>query len=71
MFNLSNFQKWKDCRVLKFYETADSLQEFSYGDLYGDSIRLASCIENVLSATANIGILLSIHSPALLPVIVG
>lgn len=80
MFNLSNFERWSDCRVLKFFETIDVAQVFSYADLHKDSTKLVKCLKNIMTTSRddsshliglNVGILLSIHSPALLPAVVG
>lgn len=79
MFNLSDIQKRGDDRVLKFIETVDSSQVYSYADLYIDSTRLSKCLGELLESTAigndargfNVAILLPVHSPAILPSIVG
>ncbi|XP_055300273.1 beta-alanine-activating enzyme [Sitodiplosis mosellana] len=79
MFNLSNIQKRGNSRVLKFYETADSSQIHSYADLYSDSTSLSTCLAKLLGSTVidncargfNVAILLPVHSPAILPSIVG
>ncbi|XP_031624083.1 beta-alanine-activating enzyme [Contarinia nasturtii] len=81
MFDLSNIQKRGDNNVLKFFETADSLHVYSYADLHRDSIKVLKILEEYVGNTANqtklneqhfnVGILLPVHSPAILPIIVG
>lgn len=82
MFNLSNIQKRGDKNVLKFYETAHTPQEYSYADLHRDSIKVLDIFEKCRGNKVNdllklqqqsfsVGILLPVHSPAILPSIVG
>lgn len=81
MFNLSNFQRRNERLVLQYFETADSSKVYSYADLYRQSLELSTNLQKILSKTANnssqsspnysIAILLPVHSPALLPAIVG
>lgn len=80
MFNLSDFQRRGNDIVLKFFETVDSPQVYSYADLYRQSSGLSSSIQQLLKTTAdvtkqsagnfNIAILLPVHSPAILPALV-
>lgn len=74
MFNLLNFQERNSNKVLKFYATVDSVQVFTYADLYEESNKLLEGIrswKNDSTSVYNIAILLTLHSPALLPAIVG
>lgn len=79
MFNLSDIQKRNDSRVLKFFKTVDSSQIFSNADLYRDSISLSTCLQQMSKSTViesgargfNVAILLPVHSPAVLPSILG
>lgn len=81
MFNLSEIQKRNEKTVLQYFHTVDSSQVFSYADLYKNSIELAANIQNILRKSAsssavsinriNVAVLLPLHSPALLPAIVG
>lgn len=81
MFNLTDFKKKSDQIVLKFYETAGLPQVYSYDDLHRQSVLLSTvlkeyvtCMSNEsahFSQNFNVAILLPVHSPALLPAIVG
>lgn len=80
MFKLSNFERWTDCRVLRFFERVNHTETFSYAKLHKNATKLATCLKNIITTSTNdsshknglnIGILLSIHSPALLPAVVG
>lgn len=79
MFNLSDIKKRGDSKVLKFFETVESSQVYSYADLYGDSVNLSTCLEKLLiskvddnsAQSFNVAIWLPVHSPAILPSIVG
>lgn len=74
MFNLSNFQRRDNSKVLTFFATADTSQIFTYADLYSGLIKLSECLrtsKNDSTRGFNVAILLPVHSPALLPAIVG
>lgn len=81
MFNLSEFQKRHQTNVLEFIDAAYSKQLYSYADLYIQSIELSTNIQNNFiniesSSTyslqyVNIAIILPVHSPAILPIVVG
>lgn len=72
--------------VLKYYKTTDSFECFTYDQLYHDSVKLQNELRNVLKtihsdvdveegsqsiSCLNIALLFTIHSPAILPAIVG
>lgn len=81
MFNLLDFKRRNEKNVLQYFETADSRQSFSYADLYTRAFEFSSNLQKILIENAsnskqsalncNIAILLTVHSPALLPAIVG
>lgn len=82
MFNLSDFEKKSNNTLLKFFETANNPpQVYSYGDLHQQSIQLSGALEELLrnitsqstqsTLNFNIAILLPVHSPAVLPALVG
>lgn len=82
MFNLSDFEKKSNKTLLKYFETANNPpQIYSYGDLHVQSIQLSAALEEVLrnitsqstqsTLNLNIAILLPVHSPAILPALVG
>lgn len=81
MFNLTDIQQRNDRNVLQYFEKADSSIEYSYADLYRHSIEISSKLKKILIKTisnqidspigCNIAILLPVHSPALLPALVG
>lgn len=82
MFNLSDFEKKSNNTLLKFFETANNPpQVYSYGYLHQQSIQLSRALEELLrnitsqstqsTLNFNIAILLPVHSPAVLPALVG
>lgn len=79
MFDLDTVKNFNDKIALKYYETVDSVELFSYSAIHIDSLKVKECIEKLLPESRdqkcwniyNIGILLPTHSPVLLPAIIG
>lgn len=81
MFSLSTFQRRNNANVLQFIKATNSKQTYSYAELHDQSIGLSTNIQTNLLNTEScstqsfrlfhIAILLPVHSPAILPAVVG
>lgn len=84
MFRCQKFEKYKKNIVLKFYTKLNGIETFSYENLCVDSLNWSMLLKNVIREeknfelqdekfclSYNVIVLLPVHSPALLPAIVG
>lgn len=85
MFTKEHFEKFNKNIVLKYYKTTDSIKNYFYRELLIDSFNLCHILnvifeqelkivttqDNDFYMNCNVAVLLSVHSPALLPSFVG
>lgn len=71
MFNLAKINRFGNRNALQYFEAADSIQLYSYADIYKQSAELSRCMSVHSMRKINVAILLPVHCPALLPTIVG
>lgn len=82
MLNLIQFEKFNKNNVLKYYDKANTIENYSYEDLQRESFKLCLSLNNIFHSTSiendanfhmeyNVAVMLPTHSPALIPAIVG
>lgn len=79
MFEINNFNKFRDKIAIKFYADVNSPETIFYSDIIDSSILIQSCLENFLPKNSdnsvwnisNVAVWLPCHSPILLPAIIG